>query len=67
MPELTVDLQSKVNDIISYILDSRFQAIKDGYGILADKKRYWAMGWDPKPTDLRKDYRCNPICLNLIY
>jgi len=38
MPELTVDLQSKVNDIISYILDSRFQAIKDGYGILADKK-----------------------------
>ncbi|ABN52712.1 MAG TPA: hypothetical protein DEF39_08120 [Hungateiclostridium thermocellum] len=65
MPELTVDLQSKVNDIISYILDSRFQAIKDGYGILADKKRYWAMGWDPKPTDLRKDYRCNPILLKL--
>jgi len=48
MPELTVDLQSKVNDIISYILDSS-----------------WAMGWDPKPTDLRKDYRCNPILLKL--
>jgi len=51
--------------ILFIYLDSRFQAIKDGYGILADKKRYWAMGWDPKPTDLRKDYRCNPILLKL--
>jgi len=29
------------------------------------RKGIWAMGWDPKPTDLRKDYRCNPILLKL--
>ena len=65
MPELTFDLQSKINKIISYILDDRFCIIDDGYGVLSDKKNYWAMGWDPKPTDLTKEYRCNPLLLKV--
>lgn len=65
MPELSSDLQGKVNDIISYILDDRFQAVEEGYGLLSDKKNYWAMGWDPKPIDLSKEYRYNPLLLKL--
>lgn len=65
MPELSADMQSKVNDIIAYILDIKFQVIEDGYGTLSDKKNYWAMGWDPKPTNLSKDYLYNPILLKV--
>lgn len=65
MPKLSSALQEKVNDIISYILDDRFQVVKDGYGLLSDKKNYWAMGWDPKPINLRRDYCYNPILLKM--
>ncbi len=35
-------------------MDRRFLLIEDGYGILHKNNNYWAMGWDPKPTDLSK-------------
>lgn len=63
MPELTFEYQNKINEIITYVLDDRFRSIEDGYGILSDKKNYWAMGWDPKLTDLTKEYRYNPLLL----
>jgi len=33
--------------------------------VLSDKKKYWAMGWDPKPTDLTKEYSYNPLLLKM--
>lgn len=65
MPELNIEYQCKINEIISYILDDRFYAIEDGYGILSDRKNYWAMGWDPKPTNLTKEYPYNPLLLKM--
>ena len=63
--KLSGDFQRKINGIIRYIMDSRFQSIADGYGVLYDQKGYWAMGWDPKPTDIDKDFKYNPILLKL--
>jgi len=65
MNELSSEYQNKVSEIISYILDDKFCFMEDGYGILSDKKNYWAMGWDPKPTDLSKRYRYNPLLLKM--
>ena len=63
--ELSNDYQNKINEIISYIVDKKFLQIEDGYGILADKKNFWALGWDSKPTDLEKEYRYNPLLLRM--
>ena len=41
-------------------MDKRFLLIEDGYGILHKNNNYWAMGWDPKPTDLSKYHKYNP-------
>lgn len=65
MRDLSFEYQGKINEIISYVLDDRFNAIEDGYGILSAKKNYWAMGWDPKPTNLTKVYSCNPLLLKV--
>ncbi len=65
MPELSSEYQDKINAIITYILDDRFYSIEDGYGVLSDKKNYWAMGWDPKLMDLNKEYRYNPLLLKI--
>lgn len=65
MPELSMEYQGKINEVISYILDDKFGAIEDGYGILSDKKNYWAMGWDPKPTNLTREYQYNPLLLKV--
>lgn len=60
-PTLQIDQSRKVNQIVAYIMDDRFQSIEDGYGILRGKDRFYAMGWDPKPTDLTKDIKYNPL------
>ena len=63
--ELEDKYQNKIHEIITYILDERFRVIEDGYGVLSDKRNYWAMGWDPKPTDLSKEYPNNPLLLKV--
>ena len=63
--ELNFEYQCKINEIISYILDDKFSQIADDYGVLTDKKNYWAMGWVPKVTDLKKGYCYNPLLLKL--
>ena len=47
-------------------MDKNFQRIADTYGVLTDKKNYWALGWDPKPTDLEKEYCYNPLLLKMM-
>lgn len=44
------DLENKVNTIIEYILDERFQALPQGYGLLWYKsnRTYYACGWRPE-------------------
>ena len=59
------DLQDKIDNIIEYIMDNKFQSIEDGYGVLYGQKGYWAMGWDPKPTVLSKEFSYNPILLKM--
>ena len=63
MTFLPENMLGKVNRIISYILDNRFQAIEDGYGILHSNKGYHAMGWDPKPPTLTDNGYSNSILL----
>ena len=46
-------------------MDVNFKKIVDGYGILVDKKKYWALGWTPKLVDLEKEYCNNPLLLKL--
>lgn len=65
MHELPNEYKDRVDEIISYIMDSRFQTIEDGYGVLSDRKNYWALGWDSKPTNLEKEYGCNPLLLKM--
>lgn len=42
-------IQSKIDDIIEYILTEEFQALPEGYGLLWVKERhiYHACGWNP--------------------
>lgn len=49
--------QTKIDDIIEYILDPEFQKIREGYGLLWDKtkRRYYACGWNPT-LPLYEDY-----------
>lgn len=61
--EVEADAKSQIDDILEYIMDDRFQRIEDGYGILHKQNNYWAMGWDPKPTNLNRHYKYNPILL----
>jgi len=63
--DLPKNYRDKVDEIISYIMDNKFQRIADGYGVLSDKKNYWALGWDPKPVDFEKEYRYNPLLLKM--
>jgi len=63
--ELSDTYKSRIDEIISYIMDIKFQRIEDGYGVVSDKKNYWALGWDPKPTDLEKEYCYNPLLLKM--
>lgn len=39
----------KINDIVEYILDTKFQSIREGYGLIWVKSRriYHACGWSP--------------------
>lgn len=64
-PELSVIYQEKINDIISYITNPKFQEIADGYGILSDKKRYWALGWEPKVPEMEKEYQTKSLLLKM--
>lgn len=61
--EVGTNERQQIDDITEYIMDERFQTIADGYGILHKQNNYWAMGWDPKPTDLSKYHKYNPILL----
>ena len=61
--EVETDVRNQIDDVIEYIMDKRFLLIEDGYGILRKNNNYWAMGWDPKPTDLRKYHKYNPLLL----
>jgi len=63
--EVPKDYKKKIDEIIIYIMDKNFQRIADTYGVLTDKKNYWALGWDPKPTDLEKEYCHNPLLLKM--
>lgn len=61
--EIEKDVRKQIGEIIEYIMDERFLLIEDGYGILHKNNNYWAMGWDPKPTDLNKCHKYNPLLL----
>lgn len=61
--EVGTNVRRQIDDIIEYIMDERFLLIEDGYGILCKDSNYWAMGWDPKPTDLSKYHKYNPLLL----
>ena len=61
--EVETDVRKQIDEIIEYIMDKRFLLIEDGYGILHKNNNYWAMGWDPKPTDLSKYHKYNPLLL----
>lgn len=61
--EVEKDVRKQIGEIIEYIMDERFLLIEDGYGILHKNNNYWAMGWDPKPTDLNKCHKYNPLLL----
>ena len=63
--ELTPYYIDKIDEIIAYIMDDKFLEIEDGYGVLSNKKHYWALGWDPKPTDLRKTSGSTPLLLKM--
>lgn len=62
LDNLDVDLKNKVDEIVSYIMDERFQVIHDGYGILyKGHNSYVSMGWDPKPANLLEGKKVNPL------
>ena len=63
--ELEKEYKRKIDEVIIYIMDRKFREIVDGYGVLSDRKNYWALGWDPKPTDLEKEYCYNPLLLKM--
>ena len=63
--ELLQHYKNKVDEIITYIMEDKFRQIADGYGVLSNNKKYWALGWDPKPTDLEKEYLYNPLLLKM--
>lgn len=44
------DLEFKINKIMEYIFDERFQALPEGYGLLWYKanRTYYACGWKPQ-------------------
>ena len=63
--ELPGEYRNKVDEILVYILHGKFQQIVDGYGIISDGKKYWALGWDPKPTNLKIEYKNNPLLLKM--
>ncbi len=65
-PDLDNEYKQKVNEIVEYILDDKFQSVVNGYGILLNKNHsYLAMGWDPKPTNLSEEITYNPLLLKL--
>lgn len=63
--EISKDYRNKIDKIIAYIMNEKFRQIADGYGILSDKKNYWAMGWDPKPVEPEKEYPSNSLLLKM--
>lgn len=63
--EAGLGIKGQIDDVIKYIMDECFAMIEDGYGILHKNSNYWAMGWDPKPTDLNKSYKYNPLLLKM--
>lgn len=63
--ELSQCYKDKIDMIISYIMDERFLQIQDTYGILSDGKHYWALGWNPKPTDLDEMKGVSPLLLKM--
>lgn len=66
LDDLDVSLKNKVDEIVSYFMDERFQVIQDGYGILyKGNHSYVSMGWDPKPVDLFERRKVNPLLRNL--
>jgi hypothetical protein len=38
--------QAQINAVVDYVLDPRYQALRDGYGLMqAGPSRYYALGW----------------------
>jgi hypothetical protein len=38
--------QAQINAVVDYVLDPRYQALRDGYGLMqAGPRRYYALGW----------------------
>jgi hypothetical protein len=47
LPSLSAEERQRVRKVVEYVLDPRYQALSEGYGILASgSRRYHAMGWD---------------------
>ena len=63
--EMSQYYKDKIDEIKSYIMDDSFSQIQDGYGILSDRKHYWALGWNPKPTDLAEVTNVSPLLLKM--
>ncbi len=39
-------IQEMLDTLAQYVMDPRYQALREGYGIVTNgKRRYWAMGW----------------------
>lgn len=47
---ISKELRQKKNSIIDYVLDKRFQALPEGYGLVffTANKRYYGCGWNPR-------------------
>lgn len=63
--ELSKEYENRIDEIITYIMDQDFQQVAGGYGVLTNKKNYWALGWEPKLTDLEREYCYNPLLLKM--
>ncbi len=55
------DTQTKIDSVVDYVLDPRYQALSDGYGLMqAEPRHYYAIGWSvhldgyPRPDALPK-------------
>ena len=48
-PAIQLRMHAQQTDIIMFILDPKFQKIREGYGLLwvKDRRRYYACGWSP--------------------
>jgi len=67
--KVSVDIKTKIDNIVTYILSSGYDNVIFMYGILAaPKRRYYAMGWDcKKPFNDNQNYSYPNLHRLLLY